>query len=246
MLPHTAAGMLRLASLAALASFAVSGCGPPPPRQPDPYEEEWNAAGSTGEKLNVRTEVTIYEIDERDAEGWSFFWGASVPVAGGRLSFNGLRVATGGAAFYARIDAWQRRSTVRRKTAPFIVSAPGYPGMIDVGEVRPEPVTIWIYDSGEVVGTYEWTKAGCSLEVTPFIEEGGRIRVRVHPVVAHREGGGRTRIGELETEVVVPEGDAVIIGGSEEARNSVGSTFFSRVESSRRYRMVFVLKSKRW
>jgi hypothetical protein len=70
--------------------------------------------------------------------------------------------------------------------------------------------------------------------------------VRVHPVVAHREGAGTTSFAQLDTEVTVNLGDAVVIGGNQTAQDTIGSTLFSRWENSRRYRLVFVLRARSW
>jgi type II secretory pathway component GspD/PulD (secretin) len=235
-----------LLSQLAIVTLTMSACGPPPPREPDPWDEGWEEAGraSAVPEGNVRVDVSAFEIDERDAEGWSFFWAASVPIGGGHLSINGLTSATGGPRFFARLDAWQRRSTVKRMSAPFIVVADGYPASIEVGDVRREPVTVVYRRGGVVVETFEWTKAACSLEVTPRTLGDGRIEVRVRPMVAHREGRGSTRFAELETVAVVAEGEAMIIGGASSSEQTLGSTFFSRYEANRRYRMVFILKAR--
>jgi len=242
---------MRAATLVSLLILLVtSGCGPPPARQRDPWDEEMDRAGrgggDSGEALNVRVDVQVYEIEQRDSEGWSLFWAASVPVGPARLRVNGLRAATGGPEFFARLDAWERRSTVRRKTSPFIVVADGYPGEIQVGEAIVEPVTIFYMEEGQVIDTWQWSRTGCVLSVTPKRLGNDLVSVTVRPEVSHREGDGRTRFARLETAVTVKEGEAVIIGGSEESEGSVGSTFFSRSESNRRYRVVFVLTARGW
>lgn len=236
---------------AALMALLVSGCGDPPPRQRDARDddEDWARAardGSTGEGLNVRVDVECFEIDERDAEGWSFFWAASIPIGSARLSVNGLRSATGGPAFFARLDAWRRRSTVRRQTRPFVVTSDGHPGMIEILEFRAEPVTLIFLDGGQVVDTYRWTHAGATLEVTPQRLGDGAIRLALHPVVSHREGAGRTSFKQLETVVTVKEDEAVVIGGTSDREDTFGSTFFSRTEGHRRYRLVFIVKARSW
>lgn len=237
----------------ALALFPVllllSSCGDPPPRhrdRDDDWAREAREGGSTGQGLNVRVDVQAYEVDDRDAEGWNIFWGASIPVGGGRLSINGLRAGTGGASFFAKLDTWQRRSSVHRKTESFLVTADGYPASLEAGDVMPEPVTIVYLDNGQVIDTFRWSKAGAVLEVTPRRNRDGTVTVRVHPVVSHREGAGRTSFAQLDTEVTVKEGDAIVIGGSETAQSTVGSTLFGRWESGRHYRLVFVMRARPW
>lgn len=228
----------------------LSSCGDPPPRREAGDEDDWARSareGRSGRGDNVRIDVQAYEVDERDAEGWAFFWGASVPVGGsGRLSINGLRAGTGGASFFARLDTWRRRSSVRRKTESFLVTMDGEPATLEVGERVAEPVTIVYLVDGRVVETYRWTTAGALLEVTPRRNPDSTITVKVHPVVSHREGNGRTSLAGLDTEVTVEEGDVVAIGGSETAEETVGSRLFSRWEASRRYRLVFVLRVRSW
>ncbi len=241
---------LGTATIAALLTVLLASCGDPPPRRTRDKDDDWAREareGSTGEGLNVRVDVQAYEVDDRDAEGWSFFWGASIPIGGsGRLSINGLRASTGGASFFARLDAWQKRSSVKSKTESFLVTADGYPASLEVAEVTAEPVTIVFLDDGRVIDTYRWTKAGAVLEVTPRRNRDGTVTVKVHPVVAHREGAGRTSFAQLDTEVTVKEGDAIVIGGSETEQSTIGSTLFSRWENNRRYRIVFVMRARSW
>ncbi len=242
--------LARTSAIAAVLLATLASCGDPPPRRSRGEDDDWARAardGSTGEKLNVRVDVQVYQVDDRDAEGWSLFWGASVPIGGNaRLSINGLRASTGGASFFARLDTWKNRSSVKRKTDSFLVTADGYPASLEVGEVSAEPVTIVFLDNGQVIDTYRWTRAGAILEVTPRRNGDGTVTVKVHPVVAHREGGGRTSFAQLDTEVTVKEGDAIVIGGSETSQDTIGSTLFSRWESSRRFRLVFVLRARGW
>lgn len=228
----------------------LSSCGDPPPRRSVEEEDDWARSareGRPGRGDNLRIDVQAYEVDERDAEGWSFFWGASVPVGGGgRLSINGLRAGTGGASFFAKLDTWRRRSSVRRKTESFLVTADGAPATLEVGERVAEPVTIVYLEDGRVVDTYRWTTAGALLEVTPKRNADRTVTVKVHPVVSHREGSGRTSLAGLDTVVTVEEGDAVVIGGNETSEDTVGSRLFSRWEGSRRYRLVFVMRVRSW
>ena len=243
---HRIAGFLPLA---AVMIALLSSCGDPPPRRSRDEDDDWakNARdGSTGQGLNVRVDVQAYEVDDRDAEGWSFFWGASVPIGNGRLSINGLRAATGGSSFFARLETWQRRSSVKRKTESFLVTADGYPASLEVGDRVAEPVTIVYLDNGQVIDTFQWSKAGAVLEVTPRRNSDGTVTVKVHPVVAHREGAGRTSFAQLDTEVTVKEGEAIVIGGNQTSQDTIGSTLFSRRESSRRYRLVFVMRARSW
>jgi hypothetical protein len=223
-------------------------CGDPPPRHHDD-EDDWARGardGSTGEKLNVRVDVQCYEVDERDADGWSLFWGASVPIGSGRLSVNGLRAGTGGSAFFARLNVWQKRSSVKRTTDSFLVTADGHAASLEVGERTAEPVTIVYMDNGQVIDTYRWTNAGALLEVTPQRNGDGTVTVKVHPLVSHREGAGRTQFAELDTQVTVKEGEAVIIGGNKTEQDTIGSTLFSHWQNGRSYRLVFVLRAKGW
>ncbi|MCE9581053.1 MAG: type II and III secretion system protein [Planctomycetes bacterium] len=239
--------MLLAAALAFVVLLPVA-CGDPPPRHRDD-DDDWARGardGSTGQGLNVRVDVQAYEVDDRDAEGWSLFWGASVPIGSGRLSINGLRAGTGGAAFFARMDVWKKRSSVKRKTESFLVTADGHPASLEVGERRAEPVTIVYLDNGEVINTWRWTGAGALLEVTPRRNGDGTVTVKVHPLVSHREGAGRTQFAELDTEVTVKEGDAVVIGGNKTEQETFGSTLFSKWESGRQYRLVFVLRARGW
>ncbi|KAF0243265.1 MAG: hypothetical protein FD180_3492 [Planctomycetota bacterium] len=239
----------RVVPLAVALIALFSACGDPPRRRSRDEDDDWAKDardGSTGQGLNVRVDVQVYEVDDRDAESWSFFWGASVPVGSARLSFNGLRVATGGASFFARLSTWQKSSSVKRKTESFLVTADGHAASLEVSERVAEPVTIVFLDNGQVIDTYRWSNAGAYLEVTPQRNGDGTVTVKVHPAVAHREGAGRTSFKELDTEVTVKEGDAIVIGGNQTSQDTIGSTLFSRWESSRRYRLVFVLRARSW
>ena len=98
--------------------------------------------------------------------------------------------------------------------------------MIVASEV-PYTVLSWFRDyatgQGYAAQGMAWQRVGTTLVVRPTILSDGQIRVRLTPQVSYfsPQGDGSIEFNEAATEVIVPNGRAMRIGGSTRGINQV-------------------------
>jgi type II secretory pathway component GspD/PulD (secretin) len=139
-----------------------------------------------------------------------------------------------------------RQVSKSRVARQFVVVVSGAEASIAVG--REIPFQRWLYDycerRGLITRTVEWKEVGSRLLVRPTVVDGGRkVRLHVVPELEYFTGSGRRKkrqaiafIG-IATEVVVPAGEEVRIGGSEE-NDEFYSRFLVGYDRQRRVREV--------
>jgi hypothetical protein len=116
--------------------------------------------------------------------------------------------------------------TTRSEGIFTIVQDGGTASMLVASEV---PVTVvgWFRDyatgQGYAAQGTAWQRVGTTLVVRPTILPGGQIRVRLTPQVSYfsPQGDGSIEFNEAATEVVVPNGRAMQIGGATRGINQV-------------------------
>jgi Flp pilus assembly secretin CpaC len=116
--------------------------------------------------------------------------------------------------------------TTRSEGIFTIVQDGGTASMLVASEV---PVTVvgWFRDyamgQGYAAQGTAWQRVGTTLVVRPIILPGGQIRVRLTPQVSYfsPQGDGSIEFNEAATEVVVPNGRAMQIGGATRGINQV-------------------------
>lgn len=102
----------------------------------------------------------------------------------------------------------------------------GTASMLTASEV-PVTVLTWFRDyatgRGYVAQGTAWQRVGTSLVVSPAILPDGRIRVRLTPQVSYftADSGGTVEFNESTTEVIVPNGRPMRIGGGTRGVNEV-------------------------
>ena len=107
-----------------------------------------------------------------------------------------------------------------------VVQDGGTSSMMLASEV-PYTVVAWFRDyasgQGYVAQGTAWQRVGTTLVVNPTILANGQIRVRLVPQVSYftAEGGGSVEFNEAATEVIVPSGRAMRIGGGTRGVNQV-------------------------
>ena len=116
--------------------------------------------------------------------------------------------------------------TTRTSGVFTVVQDGGTASMMVASEV-PYTAISWFRDyatgQGYVAQGTAWQRVGTTLVVNPTILPKGQIRVRLVPQVSYftPEGGGSVEFNEAATEVIVPNGRAMRIGGGTRGVNQV-------------------------
>jgi hypothetical protein len=116
--------------------------------------------------------------------------------------------------------------TTRSEGVFTIVQDGGTASMLVASEV-PSTVAVWFRDyatgQGYTVQATAWQRVGTTLVVNPSILPNGQIRVRLTPQVSYfsPQGDGSIEFNEAATEVIVPNGRAMRIGGATRGINQV-------------------------
>jgi hypothetical protein len=169
------------------------------------------AASQTGRQVKVVLEFQQKGLDSRQgAQG-----------QGGVMIQDGKARGRGGVALQ---DTTTR--TTRSEGVFTVVQDGGTSSMVVASEV-PYTVLSWFrdYASGQgyaAQGT-AWQRVGTTLVVRPTILPDGQIRVRLAPQVSYfsPQGDGSIEFNEAATEVIVPNGRAMRIGGAARGINQV-------------------------
>jgi len=213
------------------------------------------------ELVQVLIEGKVVEVSESGIEEIGIKWGREVgkfkfivnskdgsvsPLEDLLVTINGL-VSEGKAEVLAE---------------PCIVAIDGHEALINIGSRIPYAVPVST-SSGVAQWTVEYIDAGVSLKICPMVGDNGKISVSLEPEVSSVSEWRVTSAGEFpvittrnaKTEVVVKDGETIIIGGltSRSQRENVskiafvsdipvlGGLFQSRVKESAKTEIVFLI-----
>lgn len=169
------------------------------------------ASGQSGRQVKV-----VLEFEQRGQEARQGAQGR-----GGVVIQDGKARGRGGVA----VEDSTTRTT--RTTGIFTVVQDGGTGSMLVATDVPYTVTAWFRDyatgQGYLTQTTSWQRVGTVLAVSPTILPGGQIRVRLVPQISYftADSGGTVEFNEAATEVIVPNGRAMRIGGGSRGINQV-------------------------
>ena len=140
----------------------------------------------------------------------------------------GRVIATGrGVRGHGRLTVEDSRTRVRQTTSLFVVVQDGGEGRLLVAAAVPYPQIAFFYDyataHGHVATGIQWEQVGTSLVVRPSILPDGSIRVRLTPHVTYltATGGGAVEFVEASSDLRVPAGTPVALGGAERQLNTL-------------------------
>jgi hypothetical protein len=108
---------------------------------------------------------------------------------------------------------------VTRSSGLFTVVQDGGAGSIMVAQDVPYQQIAYYYDyatgKGYVAQGVAWQRVGTALAVRPVILPGNQVRVTLTPVISYFTpgGGGTIEVTEAATQVIVPSGGRLQIGG---------------------------------
>ncbi|HEU4437938.1 MAG TPA: hypothetical protein VFT36_01735 [Methylomirabilota bacterium] len=110
---------------------------------------------------------------------------------------------------------------ITRSSGLFTVVQDGADGSILMAQDVPAPQLAYYYDyatgRGYVAPGVAWQRVGTALAVRPVILPGNQIRVTLTPVISYFTaggGGGTIEMVEAATQVIVPSGGRLQIGGT--------------------------------
>ena len=162
------------------------------------------AAGQSGKQVRVSFDFRQSSTQNRDAVD-----------AGGRviITDRGAR-SSGGVG----VESTQRR--VRTSTGIFTIVQDGGESTMLVASQVPYPHITYYRDyltgAGHIAASVQFRDIGTSLKVRAAILPGNQVRVRLTPTISwfSADGSGVIEVNEASTELVVPSGRPVGLGGA--------------------------------
>jgi hypothetical protein len=118
-------------------------------------------------------------------------------------------------------------TTITRSSGVFVLVQDGGQGTMLVGQDIPYPQVVYYHDyatgKGYVAQGVAWQSVGTGLAVRPTVLPNGQIRVRLTPWLSYITpgGGGTVELVDASTELMVPNGRRVQIGGATNNLHSV-------------------------
>ncbi len=116
---------------------------------------------------------------------------------------------------------------VTRSSGLFTVVQDGGAGSIMVAQDVPYQQLAYYHDyatgKGHVAQGVAWQRVGTALAVRPVVLPGSQIRVTLTPVISYFTpgGGGTIEVTEASTELIVPNGGRMQIGGATSSLHAV-------------------------
>ena len=129
-------------------------------------------------------------------------------------------IRRGGAQPSGRVTAGNRQTTVQRSTGIFTLVQDGGESILTVATRLPQNQVSFYRDYARRVGYIDrritFTEVGTSLRVAANALAGSQIRVRLTPRISYfsAERSGGVDFTEATTELIVPNGEPVSLGGS--------------------------------
>ena len=169
------------------------------------------AASQTGRQVKVVLEFQQKGLDSRQG----------VQGQGGVIVQDGRARGRGG------IAAQDTTTRTTRSDGVFTIVQDGGTSSMMVASEVPYTALSWFRDyatgQGYAAQATAWQRVGTTLVVRPTILPDGQIRVRLTPKVSYfsPQGDGSIEFNEAATEVIVPNGRAMRIGGSTRGINQV-------------------------
>jgi hypothetical protein len=136
-------------------------------------------------------------------------------LQGGTIVQGGPRGARGS----AQVQVQETQRLTRRSVGSFLLIQDGGEGSITVADQVAEFAWLYQYALGRnyITPAVVFRQVGTSFVVRPAVLPNRRIRLRITPQLSYRSDtdAGTIELVEASTEVVVPSGQPITIGGSE-------------------------------
>jgi type II secretory pathway component HofQ len=127
----------------------------------------------------------------------------------------------------AQLGAEDTQTRTQRSTGIFTIVQDGGEATLSVATQVPYPHVAYYQDyatgAGYVAAGVAFKDVGTSLKVRATVLPGGQVRVRLTPVISHvsADGAGVIEFTEASTELVVPSGRAIVLGGATSQTHAV-------------------------
>jgi type II secretory pathway component GspD/PulD (secretin) len=243
--------MVRLHCIV-LALLAAAGCVTVPAERPRSdlerevdqafaqSDEPWKNAsgGRTGNVTLVVEKVSVARSDLAQLESAWRYADERVAAAGGALAQrNGLRVGIALDGFAAALQAALQKTSTQKIEKAMITSLSGTSGVITVGQDI-HVQSLRIRGAGSPFTLLGQSSVSASLVATPTILPDDMVRIQLHPQFTERDGQ-YFDLASVETDVVVANGQSVVIGGLDQSSDDVGAALFS-LQQGRQERRVLL------
>jgi type II secretory pathway component GspD/PulD (secretin) len=132
----------------------------------------------------------------------------------------GVVIRRGNAEPSGRVGAVERQTTVQRSSGIFTLVRDGGESILTVATRVPERQVVvyrdWASGLGYVARDIVFREVGTSLKVRASILPGDQVRVRLTPSISWfaPDGSGVIEVNEASTELILPSGRPVVLGGS--------------------------------
>ncbi len=130
-----------------------------------------------------------------------------------------VQVGPRGVRGSAQVQVQETQRLTRRSVGSFLLIQDGGEGSIALADQVPEFAWLYQYVLGRnyIAPAVVFRNVGTSFLVRPTVLPNRRIRLRVTPQLSYRsdQDAGTIELVEATTEVVVPSGQPITIGGSE-------------------------------
>jgi hypothetical protein len=139
----------------------------------------------------------------------------------------GVIIRRGGAQPSGRVTAGDKQTTVQRSTGIFTLVQDGGESILSVATRVPQNQVGFYRDYASGIGYIDrqiiFTEVGTSLRVSASALADGQMRVRLTPRISYFSGerSGAIDFTEATTELIVPDGQPVSLGGSTSRINEV-------------------------
>jgi hypothetical protein len=194
---------------------------------------------------NVIVVLERYNYDERSsaqvASAWRYIDESSLTAgkAGALWTRNGLHLGKATKQFYGAVGlvaaSRQRQTTTRM----MLTVLSGSEASLAAGtNVYVPALRLWTWAGSTVL--FEREFVGSSLVVSAEVVGEDRIRLALFPRFSSRSGRS-IDVTDLRTEVVVPHGETLVVGGLQESEDSLAFALFSVGVGERRGRMLLLV-----
>jgi type II secretory pathway component GspD/PulD (secretin) len=138
---------------------------------------------------------------------------------GGMASGTVVQVDPKGVTGSARVQVHESQQTIRQNVESFLLVQDGGEARLTVAEEAPEIVWFqqYAFRHHYITEAVVFRQVGTFLAVRPTILPGKRIRVKITPQISYRsnQGDGTIELVEASTEIAVPSGQPITIGGTD-------------------------------
>jgi Bacterial type II and III secretion system protein len=198
---------------------------------------------------NIRIVLDFLRTEESEYSKLQALWqyaDENVAITAGKDEFrkSGLRIGLAEGNMALRLDAIQNTMKSSERTQQFIVVANNTTGQINVGTEIATPVFFYRGRRYSTVG-YEFRKVGKFLEVTARKLGNGMVEVEVTPVfsglVSDSGQMNQIRMTELNTKVILANGQSMVIGSTDGQQNNVANALLGVEKNGVRQKNLLVL-----